>query len=179
MALENGVKIKKRISIALLVFLMVNIGCGCQSRQTTTTITSTTVYIGYNLESLSFITAGSDGNLWFPDSVTKKIGKISPATGEIVEYPFPSVTNNPDSITTGPDGNLWFTNGQYIGTMSPSTRGTIKYPILLSNSAPNNTAYAVSITSGPDGNLWFTEGNANKIGKISPATGVITEYPGP
>ena len=32
------------------------------------------------------------------------------------------------------------------------------------------------ITAGPDGNLWFTETNANKIGKISPATGVVTEF---
>lgn len=31
-------------------------------------------------------------------------------------------------------------------------------------------------TSGPDGNLWFSEAAQNQIGKISPATGVITEY---
>jgi len=30
--------------------------------------------------------------------------------------------------------------------------------------------------AGPDGNLWFTEIEGNKIGKISPVTGVITEY---
>ncbi len=31
------------------------------------------------------------------------------------------------------------------------------------------------ITAGPDGNLWFTESGA--IGKIDPATGVITQFP--
>ena len=33
-----------------------------------------------------------------------------------------------------------------------------------------------AITIGPDGNLWFTEVWGNKIGKISPKDGKITEY---
>ena len=32
------------------------------------------------------------------------------------------------------------------------------------------------ITTGPDGNMWFIEGDENKIGKISPGDGAITEY---
>jgi streptogramin lyase len=32
------------------------------------------------------------------------------------------------------------------------------------------------IAAGPDGNLWFTEYRGSNIGRISPATGVITEY---
>ena len=34
----------------------------------------------------------------------------------------------------------------------------------------------IAITAGSDGNLWFTEPNIQKIGKISPTTGDITEY---
>ena len=35
-----------------------------------------------------------------------------------------------------------------------------------------------AITNGPDGNIWFTEPNHNgdKIGKISPTNGAVTEY---
>ena len=33
-----------------------------------------------------------------------------------------------------------------------------------------------AITTGPDGNLWFTEFTENKIDKISPVTGAITQY---
>jgi streptogramin lyase len=35
------------------------------------------------------------------------------------------------------------------------------------------------ITLGPDGNLWFTETNGNRIGRINPTTGRITEFPIP
>jgi len=44
-----------------------------------------------------------------------------------------------------------------------------------------HTSYAgpFSIVSGPDGNLWFTELDAEKIGRINPTTGAVTEYPVP
>src|SRR3954469_12643501 len=32
------------------------------------------------------------------------------------------------------------------------------------------------ITTNPDGGLWFTEGFGNKIGRLDPATGNISEY---
>ncbi len=57
---------------------------------------------------------------------------------------------------------------------------------VLHASGPLEIPYAVgcpasgdpySIAAGPDGNLWFTESMANKIGRIAPATGAITEFP--
>jgi virginiamycin B lyase len=48
-----------------------------------------------------------------------------------------------------------------------------EYPI------PSAKGIPVGITSGPDGVLWFTEVNVNKIGRIDPATHIITEYPIP
>src|SRR2546422_11620396 len=34
-----------------------------------------------------------------------------------------------------------------------------------------------SIIAGRDGNLWFTERFGNKIGRIAPTSGLITEFP--
>ena len=34
----------------------------------------------------------------------------------------------------------------------------------------------LKITAGLDNNMWFTENGANKIGKISPGNGKVTEY---
>jgi virginiamycin B lyase len=55
------------------------------------------------------ITAGPDGNLWFTEEVSGKIGMINPTTHAITEFPIPTAGSNPQGITVGPDGNLWFT----------------------------------------------------------------------
>ena len=53
------------------------------------------------------ITAGPDGNLWFTETGTNKIGEIDRRlTLHRVHAPR---RHSPYGITTGPDGNLWFT----------------------------------------------------------------------
>ncbi len=120
------------------------------------------------------ITTGPDGNLWFTESSTHNIGKITP-TGTITTYALPSETH-PEGITAGPakENALWFTeghgtNGVKIGKIT--TSGTITTYPLPAGSEPRQIAV------GPDGNLWFTNATISppKIGKITPA-GVITEY---
>lgn len=118
------------------------------------------------------ITAGPDGNLWFTESSSDKIGKIS-LDGVITEFSIPRSVDygiSPRGITTGPDGNLWFTelNGNKIGRITPGGIIT-EFSIPTDNSAP------YGITSGPDGNLWFTENYSGKIGRITP-NGEITEF---
>jgi virginiamycin B lyase len=41
------------------------------------------------------------------------------------------------------------------------------------------TGHPLVIAAGPDGNLWFTESPGNKIGRIDPATGTVSEFPVP
>ncbi len=115
------------------------------------------------------ITAGPDGNLWFTDSNTNAIGRITPA-GVITEFPTPAGNGEPFGITAGPDGNLWFTdeNANQVGRITPAGTFT-EYTIPTTHSIPG------AITPGPDGNLWFGEQNAMKIGRITP-TGTITEF---
>src|SRR6266705_2690505 len=117
------------------------------------------------------ITAGPDGNLWFTEQNSNKIGRISPS-GTITEFPIPTASN-PRGIAAGPDSNLWFTegSGNQIGRISPGGTAT-EFPVPTAGSGPNG------ITAGPGGNLWFTEQNSGKIGRISPS-GTITEYPIP
>ena len=40
-----------------------------------------------------------------------------------------------------------------------------------------NNTITNGITAGSDGSMWFALGLEHKIGKISPETGTITEYP--
>ncbi len=62
------------------------------------------------------IITGPDGNLWFVEGESNKIGRITPS-GTITEFPLPASNSGPWGITTGPDGNLWFTEafGDKIG----------------------------------------------------------------
>src|SRR5229473_2524235 len=121
------------------------------------------------------ITAGPDGNLWFTESASNSIGRITTDGSTITSFVLPgppAFASDPEGITAGPDGNLWFTEalGNKIGQIT--TAGVITEFALSANSAPDG------ITAGPDGNLWFTEFGTNNIGRITTA-GVITEFPVP
>ena len=108
------------------------------------------------------ITAGSDGNLWFTESNTDRIGKITTA-GVVTEYNI-TVGAFPNDITAGPDGNLWFTenNTDWIGKINPTTGVITEY-----SSGITVGAFPEDITAGPDGNLWFTENGLDRIGRIT------------
>jgi streptogramin lyase len=119
---------------------------------------------------LQSIAAGPDGNLWFTEGGADKIGEISPTTHAISEFTLPTANAGPRAITAGPDGNLWFTEGRafQIGEINPTTHAISEFaePIAYLSGG-------VGITAGPDGNVWFEQGI---LGKISPATHVITEF---
>jgi streptogramin lyase len=132
------------------------------------------------------ITAGPDGNLWFVEDGSYKIGRITPG-GTITEFPVSTggslglatgdFLHGPGGITAGPDGNLWFTGLTLnaIGRITP--RGTITvFPLPASTRFPYSGP--ADITTGPDGNLWFTETYSDKIGRITPG-GTITVFPLP
>jgi streptogramin lyase len=127
---------------------------------------------------MSGITAGPDGNLWFTESGGSegtfigvgKIGRITPC-GAITEFPTPNPVASPLGIVAGPDGNLWFTewDGNSIGKITVS--GVItEFPVLTPFSNP------VGITLGPDNALWFTMFSGENVGRIDTA-GVVTEFP--
>ncbi|MHB1571260.1 MAG: virginiamycin B lyase family protein, partial [Solirubrobacteraceae bacterium] len=105
------------------------------------------------------ITKGAEGDLWFTDGNTNKVGRMTPA-GAVTEYALPS-NSAPQGITLGKEGDLWFTeeNSNKIAKITPA--GAISEYALPSGSLP--TAIAV----GAEGDLWFT-GNS-KIAKITPA----------
>jgi hypothetical protein len=106
---------------------------------------------------LGAITAGPDGNLWFVEQFTNKIGRMTPQ-GVLTEFSLPTSGSFPSGITSAPDGNIWFTErfGNKIGRIS--TSGTItEFVIPTANSNPQG------ITVGPNGNLWFTEGFGDNL----------------
>src|SRR5262245_5361832 len=108
--------------------------------------------------SLFGVTAGPDGNIWFTENGTNRIGRALPS-GEITEFSLPPAEEvlDPFSIVSGSDGNLWFTLANAIGRITPNGEHTAEFPA--------NSPFV--ITSGPDGALWFTESRQGAIGRVS------------
>src|SRR5262249_15245885 len=127
------------------------------------------------------ITTGPDGDLWFAESNTNKIGRLMPDGTHLTEFTVPTANEHPTQITTGPDGNLWFIeattitgSSPEIGQLNPATGKIMEFPVPRISSSS-------SLTFGPDGNLWFTEPGAlqNMIGRITPDGSQLIELPIP
>jgi virginiamycin B lyase len=116
---------------------------------------------------LQWLTFGADGNLWFTDAGTNKIGRMS-ASGVVKEFSVPTPSAGLYGICQGPDGNLWFveTSANKVGSVSAS--GSFhEYSI------PTPYSVASAIVAGPDGALWFTETMAGRIGRITTSGHVV------
>ncbi|HEX3670223.1 MAG TPA: hypothetical protein VHT92_00830, partial [Candidatus Cybelea sp.] len=116
---------------------------------------------------LQWLTAAKDGAIWFTDSGTNKIGRISEA-GALREFSVPTPNAGVLGICPGPDGNMWFVEegANKIGSVTSS--GSFKeYEI------PTRYSGAFDIITGPDKALWFTEESAGQIGRITTSGGVI------
>jgi len=127
------------------------------------------------------ITSGPDGNLWFTEFWSNRIGRMTPA-GALTEFPIPTADSGPRGIVTGPDGNVWFVESSFNDTAIAriTTAGDVtEYPLggsAIDQLQPNE------IVAGPDGNLWFSQGHPSapqgEVGRITP-NGAVTMIPFP
>jgi streptogramin lyase len=131
---------------------------------------------GANLRIPAGITAnsvvrGSDGNLWFTDSMQDRIGRITPA-GKVTYFTHGLTRwdSGPQYLTAGGDGNLWFTEiRDRVGRITPS--GQIRE---FSRGIPFRS-FPGGIVWGRDGNLWFTLYHGNELVRMTPG-GAITRF---
>ena len=130
-------------------------GGACESRLTEFAVPDPTH------RSPNYITAGSDGNLWF---TAQQIGRITPG-GEIALFDTLPAGTLPAGIAAegvvtpiekGPDGNVWFgvvaTNQvSYLASLTPAGVAAA-FPL----PGGGNPEFG-EIATGPDGNLWMAE----------------------
>jgi streptogramin lyase len=140
------------------------------------------------------ITTGPDGNLWFIESGSGRIGRMTPS-GALSQFPVSALppadlppgappSQGPESIVAGPDGALWFTGipgevGRITtsGDVSEFAVPSVPPPSGSSAGSPNSPAPLTAITVGSDGALWFT-GVPGEVGRMT-TSGVVTEFPVP
>jgi virginiamycin B lyase len=75
------------------------------------------------------ITTGPDGNLWFTDTGTNAIGRMTPG-GAVTTFAIPTPGSIPYRISAGPDGALWFVEGAGNKIGRVSVAGAVVVPTL-------------------------------------------------
>jgi streptogramin lyase len=116
------------------------------------------------------IVTGIDGNVWFTEHGSNKIGKLTPS-GTLTEYTIPSGGSSPsEAMAVGADGNMWFAENSGNKIAKVTVNG-----VFTEYSVPTGGSGPFGIASGPDGALWFTENAANKIGRVT-TSGTFSEY---
>ena len=132
------------------------------------------------------ITPGPDGALYFTETISGRIGRITTGgiANEFTQGYAP--TDVPANITQGPDGNLWFTElgnpsfnpfvtgnpGTHVDRIT--TDGVVtQFP---RPDAFTSTAFLQDITAGLNGTLFFTDRGNNSLGTID-TSGNITSLP--
>ncbi|HEV2461442.1 MAG TPA: hypothetical protein VGS80_24065 [Ktedonobacterales bacterium] len=120
----------------------------------------------------------AQGNVWFGEMDTNRLGRLNPRTGQVSTWQPPHGQYNIMQTAVDRQGNVWFTEqaANYIGRFDPGTQQFTTYPLENPNghgSAPQDLAFDAT------GKLWFTEVTAAKIGRLDPATGAISTWPVP
>lgn len=136
---------------------------------------------GKSTPSPSSVAVDLQDRVWVSDGNNNRIVQYDPKTSAFTVYPIPAGPNgerkNLNTIRFHPDGTVWATEigANQILRLDPATKKVAEYPVPSGVLAKRNTLpYGMAI----DGNkfLWFIESIAEKVGKVNPVTGEITEF---
>lgn len=115
------------------------------------------------------IALGADGNLWFTEFASSKIGELTTFGTIPTPEPLTQTANaGPESIASGPNSLLWFTENKIgkVGQITTSFPPTVTEFLLSAAARPT------AITLGSDGNMWVTDPSTSGIWRVS-QTGAI------
>lgn len=110
-----------------------------------------------------------DGTIWWAGQWANVIGRISPKTGEMKEYPLPAKAM-PHTVALDAKGNVWYTGNKNatIGYLDPKTEKVTEFKMPDPEAKDPHSAIFDS-----KGILWFTMQLSNRVGRLDPATGDV------
>jgi virginiamycin B lyase len=118
------------------------------------------------------IVAGPDGALWFYETGSNRIGRIT-TDGQITEYPIPTAdASEPYQgfLGVGPDGALWFTENRTVSLGRLTTDGQateMPFDLVVRSHLPGRASIAIlGLVTGPDRAQWFTSPLSNSIWRL-------------
>jgi virginiamycin B lyase len=121
-----------------------------------------------------------DGHAWYSDFGHQFIGELDPATGKVIDYPFPTLKPNEPKgfleIEADPDGNVWGA-GMYQGLVAKidgKTRKLTVYPIPQEWQSNSTQESMVSPQfSNIDGKVWTNDQDDHSILRLDVKTGTF------
>ena len=114
------------------------------------------------------------GPVWYTAQLQGALGRLDPATGDVLQIPL-GQGSRPHGVIIGPDDGLWVTDGglNAIVRVDPRTHAVQVFPLPIEDNANLNTA-----AFDGKGILWFT-GQAGYHGRVDPATGKVEVWASP
>ena len=116
------------------------------------------------------------GILWFTMQVSNRVGRLDPATGNIRLAEMPVPNSRPYGIKISPDdGAPWFAcNGRpCIVRIDPATMALTEVKV------PGENGRVRRLDFDRDGTIWYVNSGEGRLGRYSPKTGEIKEWPSP
>lgn len=135
---------------------------------------------GTETSGASAIAVDPKGHVWVADNKNSRLVEYDPQTEKFATYAVPTSPTGSDfnTIRFHPDGTVWATQigANQVIHLNPATKETIAFQSPSPNGAPGNP-YGMAID--PSGAIWFVEALQEKIARIDPETGKVTEIDNP
>ncbi len=109
------------------------------------------------------------GTVWTTGYGNGTIGRLKPVNGMIAEFSVPSGGGGPHTLVISDDGEtLWFTmqTGDKLGSLDTATGRIVEY---------ETSGNPSGITIDNVGNVWWCRSADNKLGRLEPRSGIISE----
>jgi virginiamycin B lyase len=128
-------------------------------------------------------TRGAGDSIWMAEiGANRRWLQFDTRNAEFTSYPVPPDFKGPISGNTmraDPNGKMvWSTAGERVVGLNIQTKQFVAYdmPYWLET---KKKAGGYGLDVAGDGKVWFVEREANRIGRLDPATGKIDEFPTP
>jgi streptogramin lyase/plastocyanin len=114
------------------------------------------------------IALAPSGDVWFSQRASGRVGRLHPASGEIVQYDPPTAASGPAGLAVDPrSGEVWFTESyaDRIARLDP-TSGAIREYVMSEESSGMQRGPA-GLAIDPQGGVWFAK-LEGKLGHLRP-----------
>ena len=113
-----------------------------------------------------------EGRIWFTGNGNGTLGLLDPASGKVSLFKTPSGGGGPHTLVRDAAGDIWFTgqSGNYLARFERDGDG--KTGKITEYKMPGGP---YGLTIDQQGNVWVCRYSADKLGKLDPKTGKISE----